>query len=1745
MPRVSVILTSFNHAAYLNESIDSVLGQTFSDFELIVLDDASHDNSWALISRYADQRMRSCLGATAGEVTHRVNHALSNASGEYIALQHSDDVWAPEKLERQVAYLDAHPEMGAVFTWVQVIDEAGAKIDNDWFNRPNQSRWAWLNELFNQKNTLCHPSALIRKRCYEEVGGYRYGLAQTDDAELWSRLLIRHPIHLLEEKLTMHRLFSDKSNVSSDRLDVAVRIGHEWNFLRENLLALSGFDEVVQVFPELECWRHTSGCNIKFLLAMVCVRSPYRSAWPLGLRWLFELLNDTMQRNEIAEFYGFTDLSFVELSATLDSYLVDAVTQQHGAVAEYEAQLQGVRSEYAALQSVLAERDAALQSVLAERDAMLQDMTNEHSRNVARLQEEYIQAAQDAQAMHQEALGPLISKIDELRLAQIKRDCEIVKLQHDAKMNRERADAEQRRAEMAKLEIAVLVASSSWRITAPLRNVLARRPRTARWMRRAAKLIWWSVTLQLFKRLRARRHILLAPPPSALCMALGDWLAGHHAAPVEKQLLFPRSDDLLAYYGSINVGGDAALLLSTILLDGFRPEMRERLNQVVSQAIEHNDRFSLIVQELEDYSLFDADQYVARIALRADARLAAIHYLLFGEPLGIAPSTGFDAGYYIRRNEDLRINPCSGLIHYTRHGAREGRQPVNFCSPPFLRPLTADPKRENIILAVHETSRTGAPILGWNIAIRLAAIYNVFTVRLGGGPLTTEFEALSVEVHGPFAQKCAGEVDIAYGIPPLFEGRRFKYAIVNSIECRSSLQAFTKAGIPTVLLVHEFSSYVRPHKALVSAYQMASEIVFPAPIVAQSALDSDPALRTRSFHIVPQGMSLVPNSAEAKGAVKNSEIQTLAALRASGVMIVLGAGSVVMRKGVDIFIEVASVVQRRASGRPVHFVWVGGGYRPREDLEYSLYLEEHLNRAGLEDHLTFVDAVTDLEPLYALADVFLLTSRLDPLPNVTIDAAMRGIPIVCFQDASGMADLLLKRPETRRGVVPHLDSGAAADVIAHLAADEAARQNLAEATQRYAAEIFDMDRYVAELDRLGRQATVRKIAEVAPRSASTWWFDAGWYAAQYGTPRDHAGYLTDGLAAGHAPGPLAAHVLARFATDTQFSAALYDQFQSATTWRRSIPKESFRLLMALYVPAWHARPGLDGFLAFLREGLDAGIKPGPLFDAGVYQARATAAGLPPIEQGESAIIHWLRYGVAARIVPTTRFDEAFYRASNPDLRELPLWGFAHYLEDGVREGRRPNGGSLYYRAPRAVSAVEPLPPAYETWYADDVADVTHSSHITTADEDKLGTMLGSPWLAKIYADIQRLEPGIGDIGDITHYFLPPHQDPLTALHAALRARLPATRYQSVICVPWIRTGGADLVAGLLAAALLRIRPAERVLILRTDNPHFERADWLPDAADCVDMSDLRAALPEPEAQKLLRVVCRGVAAQRVFNVNSRLCWTALRDNQANMAASHANYAYLFCWDQTPDGRRVGYPAEFFAETVTSASGFLTDTEYLKAELSAQYRLAPQMQAKIVPLATPAQTALRPVAIAREIAEAHTPLAPCVLWAGRLDRQKRFDLVCDIARLMPNVTFRCWGAALLDAPPDPSGHPANIVMEGTFESFDALPLTQAGAWLFTSSWEGLPTTIIELATRGIAVVASAVGGVPELITPDTGWPMLPEAKAEDYARALRAALADPSGAAERAEALQSRVATRHATAAYDAALARLLDQENVL
>ena len=222
MARISVILTSFNHESFLAESIDSILSQTYTDYELFIVDDCSTDNSWEIIQSYHDPRIHAIRHKTnwgAGGIEDVVKHY---ATGEFIAIAHSDDKWAPQKLEKQLAYLEAAPTYTACFTLVTLIDENGEPIADEShfygkaFNQPNRTRFAWLRTAFYDGCKLCHPTLLIRREAYATYGVFTKGLHSIPDFCQWIRLCLHADIFILQERLAYFRIRNNGINTSGD-----------------------------------------------------------------------------------------------------------------------------------------------------------------------------------------------------------------------------------------------------------------------------------------------------------------------------------------------------------------------------------------------------------------------------------------------------------------------------------------------------------------------------------------------------------------------------------------------------------------------------------------------------------------------------------------------------------------------------------------------------------------------------------------------------------------------------------------------------------------------------------------------------------------------------------------------------------------------------------------------------------------------------------------------------------------------------------------------------------------------------------------------------------------------------------------------------------------------------------------------------------------------------------------------------------------------------------------------------------------------------------------------------------------------------------------------------------------------------------------------------------------------------------------------------------------------------------------
>ena len=369
----------------------------------------------------------------------------------------------------------------------------------------------------------------------------------------------------------------------------------------------------------------------------------------------------------------------------------------------------------------------------------------------------------------------------------------------------------------------------------------------------------------------------------------------------------------------------------------------------------------------------------------------------------------------------------------------------------------------------HEASRTGAPVLALTVAQNLCTRYNVITILLRGGDLVESFARISSHLI-LLEDSDRDPIDTNTPSNSILPKHPVRYAIVSSIESWLMLHVLGRAFIPTVNLIHEFSSYTRPLRAVRESLGWTTELVFSTNATANSFRAEHPALLKRRIHVLPQGRCTLPSPAPNVDVDAEHE-HLRAAMRPPGyenALVVLGAGFIHIRKGIDLFIASAMAAAKLGGKRrQIRFAWIGGGFDPNSDMGYSVYLAEQLARSGLDGHVVLLEPVRDLEPAYALADVFYLSSRLDPMPNVTIEAAMHGLPVICFEGASGIAEVLKRDATTAQTVVPHLDTHAAARCIVELAKDKGLRERIGAATRSVAEATFDMDRYIDEIDEIG------------------------------------------------------------------------------------------------------------------------------------------------------------------------------------------------------------------------------------------------------------------------------------------------------------------------------------------------------------------------------------------------------------------------------------------------------------------------------------------------------------------------------------------------------------------------------------------------------------------------------------------------------------------------------------------------------
>ncbi len=329
--KITVILTSYNHKKYLRESIESVLNQTYQDFKLIIVDDCSRDGSWDIIQEYKKKNKNiTAIGHDYNWGSGAAEYIVRNHIKEgWIALQHSDDIWALDKLEKQVEYAKKNPECAAIFTNAQVIDDEGNEYsDKDGFyyhlfSAKNRSRYEWLNYFFYQGNCLCHPSILIKKEAYQDDGFFRKGLRQIPDFVKWIQVCKKYEIHVLQEALVKFRFHSSGKNTSGMRVDTQIRSAIELFLMLDEYKSFTKRDEFVKIFPEAKAYCEGDVFVPEYALGKLCTKEgvqPYTRLY--GIKLLYEALNDPIKSKVMEEQYQYTKKEFMDNNGKYDIFSI-------------------------------------------------------------------------------------------------------------------------------------------------------------------------------------------------------------------------------------------------------------------------------------------------------------------------------------------------------------------------------------------------------------------------------------------------------------------------------------------------------------------------------------------------------------------------------------------------------------------------------------------------------------------------------------------------------------------------------------------------------------------------------------------------------------------------------------------------------------------------------------------------------------------------------------------------------------------------------------------------------------------------------------------------------------------------------------------------------------------------------------------------------------------------------------------------------------------------------------------------------------------------------------------------------------------------------------------------------------------------------------------------------------------------------------------------------------------------------
>ncbi len=210
---ISVLLPVYNSEKYISEAIQSILHQTYTNFELIILDDGSTDNTLSIVGNFDDKRISIFKSVKNFGIVYQLNKGIDNSNGEFIARMDADDISYPDRFHKQIEFLNINPQIDVIGSFAKKFGEDFGLMEYK-YNRPEQ-----ISFLLNFYCYMLHPTVIMRKRIFSKFK-YSSDYPLAEDYGLWCQVNNGSNLYILDEVLLDYRIHNEQTNKSEKRLKV-------------------------------------------------------------------------------------------------------------------------------------------------------------------------------------------------------------------------------------------------------------------------------------------------------------------------------------------------------------------------------------------------------------------------------------------------------------------------------------------------------------------------------------------------------------------------------------------------------------------------------------------------------------------------------------------------------------------------------------------------------------------------------------------------------------------------------------------------------------------------------------------------------------------------------------------------------------------------------------------------------------------------------------------------------------------------------------------------------------------------------------------------------------------------------------------------------------------------------------------------------------------------------------------------------------------------------------------------------------------------------------------------------------------------------------------------------------------------------------------------------------------------------------------------------------------------------------